>query len=83
MVGVVFDSSVCSKGHMVGCVIISPSGASFDLSVRLVFTCTNNQAEYEALLCDLECLKDMRVRDVNVFGNSKLVVKHIKGRASA
>jgi hypothetical protein len=37
-----FDGSVCSKGCGMGCAIISPSGVSISLSVRLEFTCTNN-----------------------------------------
>jgi ribonuclease HI len=56
-----FDDLVCSRGQGVGCVIISPSGANFNLSIRLEFACTNNQAEYEALLHGLEYLRDMGV----------------------
>jgi hypothetical protein len=48
------DGSVCSKGQGVGCVLVSPSRMSFRLFIRLEFTCMNNQAEYEALLCVLE-----------------------------
>jgi ribonuclease HI len=57
-----FDGLVCSKGQGVGCCIVSPGGAYFDIAVRLEFACTNNQSEYEALLCGLEMLKDMGVR---------------------
>jgi hypothetical protein len=52
------DGSVCNKGHGVSCVIVSPNGAVVDLFVRLEFACTNNQVEYEALLCGLEYLRD-------------------------
>jgi hypothetical protein len=51
-----FDGSVCDKGRGLGCVIVSPHGKSFDLAVRLEFPCSNNQAEYEALLYGLEYL---------------------------
>jgi ribonuclease HI len=45
-----------------------------DLSVRLEFAYTNNQVEYEFLLHGLEFLRDLGARDVNVFGDSNLIV---------
>jgi ribonuclease HI len=59
--GLYFDGLVCSKGQGDGCVIISPSGVYIDLSIRLEFTCTNNQVEYESLL--------------HVFGDSNLIMQ--------
>jgi ribonuclease HI len=49
--------------------------AGFDLDIRIEFACINKQAEYEALLCGLEYLKYMGVGDVDVFGDSMLVVR--------
>jgi ribonuclease HI len=77
--GLYFDASVCSKEQGAGCVIISPSGMCIDLSIRLEFACTNNQVEYESLLHGLEYLRDLGARDVDVFGDSNLIVQHIKG----
>jgi hypothetical protein len=54
-----FDGSICSKGQGAGCVIVSPSGMIIDLSVRLVFACTNNQVVCESLLHGLEYLRDL------------------------
>jgi ribonuclease HI len=76
-----FDGSVCSKGNGVGCVIISPNGVVVELLARLEFKCTNNQAEYEALLFGLEHLRDMGVRSVKAFGDSQLVVQQIRGES--
>jgi hypothetical protein len=70
-----FDSSVCSQGQSVGCVMVSPHGMQYELSVRLEFMCTNNQAEYEGLLHGLEFLRDMGVMAVEALGDSKLVVQ--------
>jgi ribonuclease HI len=75
---VVFDGSVCSKGQGVGCVIVSPNGVYIDLSIRLEFTCTNNQVEYEALLHEIEYLRDLVARDVDVFGDSNLIVQQVR-----
>jgi hypothetical protein len=77
--GLYFDGSVCSKGLGAGCVIVSPSGVIIDLSVRLEFACTNNQVEYESLLHGIEYLRDLGVRDVDVFGYSNLIMQQIRG----
>jgi hypothetical protein len=54
-----FDGSMCSQGQGVGCIIESPHGVEYELSIRLEFECTNNQAEYEALLVGLETLVEL------------------------
>jgi ribonuclease HI len=68
-----FDGSVCSKGQRVRCVIIFPSGMYIDLSIRLEFTCTNNQVKYESLLHGLEYLRH-GANDIDVFGDSNLIM---------
>jgi ribonuclease HI len=77
--GLYFDGSICSKGHGAGCVVVSPSGVYIDLSIRLEFACTNNQVEYESLLHGFEFLRDLGARDVDVFGDSNLIVQQIRG----
>jgi hypothetical protein len=72
--GLYFVGSICSKGQGAGCVVIFPSGVCIDLSIRLEFACTNNQVEYECLLHGLEYLRDFRARDVDVFGESNLIM---------
>jgi hypothetical protein len=76
-----FDGSVCRKGRAVGCVMISPHGMQYELSVRLEFMCTNNQAEYEGLLYGLKFLRDMGVKVVEALGDSMLVVQQDKGES--
>jgi ribonuclease HI len=58
-------------------VLISPSNVSFYFSSRLKTYCTNNQAEYEALLFGLELLNCMGVKHVKAFGDSQLVVQQV------
>jgi ribonuclease HI len=60
-------------------VVISPNGVYIDLSIRLEFACTNNQVEYKSLLHGLEFLRDLGARDVDVFGDSNLIVQQIRG----
>jgi ribonuclease HI len=49
----------------------------FDTSARLEYFCTNNQAEYEAILLGLQILSSMGAKHVNAFGDSLLVVQQI------
>jgi hypothetical protein len=49
-----FDGSVRNEGQIIGIMLVSPNNACFDFSSRLKTYCTNNQAEYEALLFGLE-----------------------------
>jgi hypothetical protein len=64
-----FDGSVCIEGQGIVIVLVSPSNVSFDFSSRLKTYCTNNQAEYEDLLFDLELLSCMGVKHVKAFGD--------------
>ena len=52
-------------------------------SYKLYFQCTNNIAEYEALLLGLHLLKDIGAKKIYVQGDSKLIIRQIKGEYSA
>jgi ribonuclease HI len=69
-----FDGLIYNEGQGIDIVLVSPCTAFFAFSSRLETYCTNNQAEYEALLCGLELLDCMRVKYVRAFGDSRLVV---------
>jgi ribonuclease HI len=62
-------------GQGVGCVIVSPGRVCTQLSIRLEFPCTNNQVEYEALLCNLQWVKGAAIRDISALGGSRLIVQ--------
>ena len=44
------DGAANQRGSGVGLVLISPEGITIEKSLRLGFSVTNNEAEYEALL---------------------------------
>ena len=44
------DDTVNQRGSGVGLVLITPEGATIEKSLRLGFSATNNEAEYEALM---------------------------------
>lgn len=77
--GLVFDGAVNAYGHGIWVVIISPRGSHTPFTVRVDFDCTNNIIEYEACILDLEEAIDMRIKFLEVFGDSALVINQIKG----
>ena len=72
-----FDGSTTEKSVGVGIVIISPKGIKTTISFNLAFKCTNNQAEYEALVIDLEILMELGAQEVHIVGDSQLVLRHL------
>jgi ribonuclease HI len=72
-----FDGLACREGQGVGIVLISPRGAVFEQSVYLEYFCTNNHAEYEAIMLGLQILSSMGIKHVEAFGDSLLVVQQI------
>ena len=69
-----FDGSMAKIGAGVGLYIIPPIRDTKAYSYRIFFECTNNVAEYEALLLGLHALKDLGAKRVQIFGDSELVV---------
>ena len=70
-----FDGSSIEKSAGAGVVITSPEGTKIALSFNLDFKCTNNQAEYEALIIGLQILQDLGAKEILVIGDSQLVLK--------
>jgi ribonuclease HI len=75
-----FDGSSCGKGGGVGILLISPRGEMFEFAIPIQPTVTNNQAEYEALLRGLQYLREAGAVSVEVYGDSKLVIKQLNGQ---
>lgn len=73
------DGSSTEESAGAGIVIISPTGTKTILSLRLDFKCTNNQAEYEALVIGLEILQELGAKDVLIIGDSQLVIRQLSG----
>ena len=69
-----FDGSVSKAGDGIGVYIISPTKDTKTYCHNLVFECSNNVAEYEALLLGLHALKDLGARRVQIFGDLEVVV---------
>ncbi|KAM2999465.1 hypothetical protein FF2_040992 [Malus domestica] len=74
-----FDGSSISTSAGVGIVIQSPHQHCWFFSLKLDFDCTNNQAEYEALVIGLSVLHDLHAARVIVFYDSELVINQLNG----
>ena len=74
-----FDGSKQLEGSGAGVVLTSPRGDKFCYVLRLIFPCTNNAAEYEALLHGLRMAKEMNLSQVRCFGNLYLVAQQVSG----
>ncbi|XP_059627593.1 uncharacterized protein LOC132270430 [Cornus florida] len=72
-----FDGSSTHDGGGARIVIISSKGMKTKFSFFLDFKCTNNQAEYEALIIGLEILLKLKVEKVQIIGDSNLILSQL------
>ncbi|KAM1748566.1 hypothetical protein ACFX1Q_010218 [Malus domestica] len=72
-----FDGSSTSSSAGVSIVVQSPNHDRWYFSLKLDFDCTNNQAEYEALIIGLGLLHDLRATRALILGDSELVINQL------
>ena len=68
------DGTANQRGSRVGLVVISPKKIIIEKSLRMGFSATNNEAEYEALLVRMVMVHKIEGRIVEIFLDSRLVV---------
>ena len=66
-----------------GLVIISLNKIIIEKSLRLGFSITNNEAEYETLLVGMAMVQKMGGKSIEVFSDSRLVVGQVKEELEA
>ncbi|XP_062021384.1 uncharacterized protein LOC133737941 [Rosa rugosa] len=76
-----FDGSATSNGGGggAGVVLTDPAGNTKALSFKLNFPCTNNTAEYEAFIIGMSTAVEMGVKNINIIGDSNLVINQMRG----
>ena len=57
-----------------GLVLVSPEQITVEKSLKLDFSATNNEAEYEILLEGMSMVQRMGRKAVKMFSNSRFVV---------
>ena len=69
-----FYRVVKKYGNEIGILLITPEGSHIPLVIKLNFEATNNLVEYEACIAEMEALRELRVKEAVVFGDSTLVI---------
>ena len=78
-----FDGATSKEGAGEGVWVGPPVGQPKLLSYKLDFKCTNNIAEYEALILGLKALKDLQAQRIDIQGDSELAIKQVQGSYQA
>ena len=68
------DGVANQQGSGVGLILVSPENITIEKSVRLGFSATKNEAEYETLLMGMAMVQKMGGKTVEMFSDSRLVV---------
>lgn len=66
-------------GHGIGAVLISPKKDYIPMTARLCFDYTNNKAEYKACIMGIRTTIEYKVKRLEVYGDSALVIHQVKG----
>ena len=72
-----FDGAKNNLGARAGVVLKSPEGVIFEKCLRLNFQATNNEAEYEAFIAGLRSASKLKVPELHVFSDSKMIVNQV------
>lgn len=63
--------------------LVSPEGIKLKRSLWLSFQASNNEVEYEVLISGLRAIRNLGVKEVEIFSDSRLVVSRIEGSFEA
>ncbi|XP_022562420.2 uncharacterized protein LOC111208018 [Brassica napus] len=68
------DGSSNARGAGVGIVLTSPTGDTASRAMRCNFKATNNESKYEALIAGLTLAHQTGAENIQVFGDSQLII---------
>ncbi|GKV27231.1 hypothetical protein SLEP1_g36424 [Rubroshorea leprosula] len=71
------DGSSNSRGSRAGAVLMGPGSFRSEHALKFNFEATNNMAEYEALLLGLRLAAELKVRSLQVYSDSQLIVNQV------
>ncbi|KAH0661855.1 hypothetical protein KY284_026786 [Solanum tuberosum] len=74
-----YDGSARRDGVGAGVVLISPERLILPFSFVLGETCSNNAAEYQASIVGLEMASDMKIPQLDIYGDSQLIINQLLG----
>ncbi|KAA3483263.1 reverse transcriptase [Gossypium australe] len=74
-----FDGTSNAMGNRIGAVLVSPDGDHYPFISKLDFDCTNNMVEYEACIMSIRAAIECKIKVLEVYGDSALVIYQLKG----
>ena len=74
-----FDGEVGKDGVGEGIFVSGPNHENHLCSYKLYFDCTNNVAEYEALILGIKMLKEIKIKNMFLYGDVELIINQVKG----
>ncbi|CAM8928971.1 unnamed protein product [Rhodiola kirilowii] len=74
-----FDGAVRRDGAGAGVVFVSPKNHLLPFSFTLTQLCSNNMAEYQALLLGLQMARQISIDKMDIYGDSQLVINQVLG----
>ncbi|CAM8895931.1 unnamed protein product [Rhodiola kirilowii] len=74
-----FDRAARRDGAGAGVVFVSPENHLLPFSFTLTQLCSNNMAEYQALLLGLQMARQISIDKMDIYGDSQLVINQVLG----
>lgn len=77
------DGASGQEGAGAGLLLIDPQGTEIAYALRFDFPASNNEAEYEALIAGLNLALKTGAKEIQVYGDSQLMVRQVNGSYDA
>ncbi|XP_052486315.1 uncharacterized protein LOC128041053 [Gossypium raimondii] len=74
-----FDGASNAMSNGIGTILVSPNGDHYPFTSKLDFNCTNSMAEYEACIMGIRAAIERKIKVLEVYGDSALVIYQLKG----
>ncbi|XP_059636672.1 uncharacterized protein LOC132278798 [Cornus florida] len=66
-------------GAGIGIQLQTLEGTTLSQAIRLEFSATNNEVEYEALIAGLKLAKELKIKNLMAYSDSQLVIQQVNG----
>ncbi|XP_012472509.2 uncharacterized protein LOC105789689 [Gossypium raimondii] len=74
-----FDGASNAVGNKIGAVLVSSNRDHYPFTSKLDFDCTHNMAEYEACIMGIRAAIERKIKILEVYRDSTLVIYQLKG----
>ncbi|KAA3469381.1 protein NYNRIN-like [Gossypium australe] len=74
-----FDGASNAVENGIGAFLVSPNGDHYPFTSKLDFDCTNNMVEYEACILGIRAAIERKIKVLEVYDDSALVIYQFKG----